>query len=294
MLAIALQLGVGSAAASPEIYHVCCGDWDANPANATTLGAINTVPLKDGAVAEIVWGTYGGHEYTWAKLIDAPVGDTIALYWEDNQNHATYQCGDSHGYDNATVWQGTNQTWTAGVPLTAPRSGDATAIAEGYYVWNSGGQQEYQSPRFTITPSQAPTPTPPPVPTPAPTPAPVPVPPIPAPTRHPSPSPRTHLLFARSRQSLYNGQSVRLFGRIGGSGRAGLLVELEALVTTPSRHWLTFAVTRTSTGGRFSYRYRFTATTGIQIYRLRARLPAQLGFPHRAVVSTPVRVRVVG
>jgi hypothetical protein len=285
VLACGLAFGGPRAEASPAVYHVWCGDWDANPANATTLGSISTVPLKDGAVAEIEWGAYDGHEYAWAQLVDAPVGDHIALYWVDNQNNATYQCGDSHGYNDATVWQGTHETWTAGVPLTAPRAGDAVASAEGYFVWNGSGNQEYQSPKFTIKPTRIP---PPPSPPPPPAPS-----PSPPPTSHKPPVVR--LLLHRSPASLVNGQTVRLFGRLRGlPSPAGVIVQLQALVTRPKRHWMTFGIATASSDGRFSYTYRFTRTTRIQVYRLRARIPSQLGFPYRAAASRPEPVRVTG
>jgi hypothetical protein len=73
---------------------------------------------------------------------------------------------------------------------------------------------------------------------------------------------------------------------------SGVSVELQALVRR--HHWLTFAVAYTSPGGKFSYRYKFTETTGLQVYSFRARVPSQTGFPFHAAKSGRVRVRVSG
>jgi hypothetical protein len=95
-----------------------------------------------------------------------------------------------------------------------------------------------------------------------------------------------------SPRSLRNGETVELEGRIGGRPLlARLLVELQA---RRGSGWQTFATTRAGRGGAFTYRYRFTRTVGTQVYRLRARVPAQPGYPYAAGGSRPVRVRVSG
>jgi hypothetical protein len=319
VVALGLLLCTGSAAASTDVYHVWCGDWDANPFNppATVVGGINTVPLKDGAIATLQWGNYLGHEYVWAKLVNAPVGDHLALWWEDNQNHARYQCGDSHGYDDATVWSNTSETWTGGVPITPPRSGDAVAVHEGYFVWNNQGQNEYPSPQFSLKPW--------PNPSPSPSPSPSPNPPPPGPSGPPSSGPPTvappppglgckpavdpaRLTLFRAPGKLHNGHRVHLWGRPPGlSVPAGIVVLLRAL-ENPHRHtWITFGAAITNQCGRFSYWYRFTRTTTrclpglasppgcrVRYYSLRALVPFQAGYVLGPVFSRPVVVGVIG
>jgi hypothetical protein len=93
-------------------------------------------------------------------------------------------------------------------------------------------------------------------------------------------------------RALRTGETVLLKGRIGGRPLlAGLLVELQA---RRGRGWQTFATTRAGRGGAFTYHYRFTRTVGTQVYRLRARVPAQPGYPYAAGGSRSVRVRVSG
>jgi hypothetical protein len=90
---------------------------------------------------------------------------------------------------------------------------------------------------------------------------------------------------------LGNGQTVVLRGRLGGSNRTrGLLVELQY---PRGRRWFTFATTRVRRAGRFRYGYRFTRTFRSRVYRLRARVPAQRGYPFATGASRPVRVQVV-
>ena len=84
--------GTASAAAdSFAVYPVWCGHWDPNPGSAPALETDTSMP--DNSVADITWGTIGGQTYVWARLTNAPTDDRIALAWEDNLNHAMYQCG---------------------------------------------------------------------------------------------------------------------------------------------------------------------------------------------------------
>ncbi len=134
--------------------------------------------------------------------------------------------------------------------------------------------------KFIIPVSTSPPPAPPPPP-------PAAAPPSRAPTR------RARLSLHRSRGFLRNGQKVRLRGRVTvASVSPGVVVELQAWVGR--HHWLTFGIAKTGAGGRFSYAYRFTRTTGVQVYLLRARLPNQAGYSARPAASRPVSVTVVG
>ena len=93
-------------------------------------------------------------------------------------------------------------------------------------------------------------------------------------------------------RSLRNGEATRFRGRLGqATGADGLIVELQY----PQRgRWQTFATVRVRPGGRFRYRYRFVRTFGSRTYRLRARVPAQRGYPFATGASPTVRVRVSG
>jgi hypothetical protein len=101
---------------------------------------------------------------------------------------------------------------------------------------------------------------------------------------------RAPVALRASRKSLHNGQTVMLRGRLRGA-RRGVLVELQA---QRGRRWQTFATTRAGKRGRFHYAYRFTRTVGVQRYRLRARVGAQLGSPFANGASKPVLLRVRG
>jgi len=91
-----------------------------------------------------------------------------------------------------------------------------------------------------------------------------------------------------------NGEEIVLRGQIPGRPlpAVGKLVQLQAY----SRgRWLTFATPRASAAsGRWSYRYRFTATRGTVRYRFRALIPQEAGFPYASGASRPVHVLVKG
>jgi hypothetical protein len=97
-----------------------------------------------------------------------------------------------------------------------------------------------------------------------------------------------------NRRRVVNGEDIVLRGRVRGGPlpTVGKLVQLQAY----SRgRWLTFATPRASRAtGRWSYRYRFTATRGTVRYRFRARIPQEAGFPYISGVSKSVRVLVRG
>lgn len=95
------------------------------------------------------------------------------------------------------------------------------------------------------------------------------------------------------RHTLRTGDTLALHGRIRG-GRippGGLLVLMEA---PRDGQWQPFGSIRTNAKGRFTFRYTFTRTRGVQSYRLRARVPSQTGYPFAAGAAHAVRVRVTG
>jgi hypothetical protein len=97
-----------------------------------------------------------------------------------------------------------------------------------------------------------------------------------------------------NRRRVVNGEDIVLRGRVRGGPlpAVGKLVQLQAY----SRgRWLTFATPRASREtGRWSYRYRFTATRGTVLYRFRVRIPQETGFPYISGTSRSVRVLVRG
>jgi hypothetical protein len=90
-----------------------------------------------------------------------------------------------------------------------------------------------------------------------------------------------------------NGESVRFHGRIK-TGRipgGGKIVELQVWIRGK---WRTFDTTRASRRGLWSYDYRFDGTRGNQLYRFRARVPRETGYPFATGRSGVVRVQVRG
>lgn len=94
-----------------------------------------------------------------------------------------------------------------------------------------------------------------------------------------------------SRSRLRNGGTVVLRGRLrhGPLPDRGVLVELQA---KRGRKWQTFGTTRTRTGGRYELRYRFTRTTGVQRYAMRALVPDQSAYPYARATSRPIALLV--
>jgi hypothetical protein len=90
-----------------------------------------------------------------------------------------------------------------------------------------------------------------------------------------------------------NGESVRLHGRIktGRIPATGKGVELQVWLRGK---WRTFDSTRAGRRGLWSYDYRFDGTRGTQIYRFRAKVPRETGYPFATGRSGVVRVRVHG
>jgi hypothetical protein len=124
-VAIVMLIPLSAWMSHPATAHAAsktwCQSWDPNPANATDKQLApfsQKVPNSDGSISEIDQGYYNGTLYYWANLSHAPVGDQIALIWTWTGNEKQYQCGDSHGSSVATVWSGSSDTWTAGVPAS--------------------------------------------------------------------------------------------------------------------------------------------------------------------------------
>jgi hypothetical protein len=96
-----------------------------------------------------------------------------------------------------------------------------------------------------------------------------------------------------SRHSLRNGDVVILRGNVARPiPPRGALVELQA---RRGAGWQTFGTTRArGPKARYKFRYRFTRTTGVQRYSLRARVPDQPAYPYAPGASRPVVVTVRG
>ena len=71
----------------------------------------------------------------------------------------------------------------------------------------------------------------------------------------------------------------------------GKLIDLQAFYRG---RWRTFAATRTDAQGRWSYDYRFEATSGLITYRFRARIRREAAYPYELGHSRVVRVTVRG
>jgi hypothetical protein len=96
-----------------------------------------------------------------------------------------------------------------------------------------------------------------------------------------------------SRSRVRNGQAVVFRGKVRGLPvpAAGKLVEVQVRFTD---RWQTFRTTRSDALGRWSSRYRFQRTRGVQRYRFRVRLPKEAGYPFETSVSHTLAVEVSG
>jgi len=110
-------------------------------------------------------------------------------------------------------------------------------------------------------------------------------------TRYVTLNVRSRTTISAGRRSYANGEVMRLRGKVrtGRIPTTGKLVELQAKIRG---RWRTFATTRTSRGGRWSYDYRFDGTRQRIIYRLKARIPREQGYPFVTGNSRVVRVAV--
>jgi Bacterial Ig-like domain len=93
------------------------------------------------------------------------------------------------------------------------------------------------------------------------------------------------------KKSLRNGQTVRFIGSIAGApANARKVVELQV---KKRNRWMTFDTTRLH-NGKFSAKYRFTATHRRTVYTFRVRVRQEAGFPFLTGVSKQVKVTVRG
>jgi hypothetical protein len=106
--------------------------------------------------------------------------------------------------------------------------------------------------------------------------------------------------FAHARPSLRlgpgtvkNGDSIRIWGTLPGPHARGQVVVLQASAAGSNR-WLTFRKATSRRGGRFQAFYRFDATPSRTVYKIRAVVPSQSGYPWVAGHSRPARVTVSG
>jgi hypothetical protein len=96
------------------------------------------------------------------------------------------------------------------------------------------------------------------------------------------------------RHVLHNGSVLRITGKLNGGPypHRGVVLNLQAI---RDGRWQGFANSfRTDSKGRFSFRYRFTRTLGVQRYRMRIRAYAQAGYPYITGFSKRMTIRVVG
>jgi hypothetical protein len=100
--------------------------------------------------------------------------------------------------------------------------------------------------------------------------------------------------FKLSRERVLNGRSVVFRGRVrsGPLPQGGKLVEIQ--VRQPSGEWTTFRTLRTDAYGRWALRYRFRLVRCHTTYRIRARIPAEAGYPFARGRTRGRRVTVRG
>jgi hypothetical protein len=104
--------------------------------------------------------------------------------------------------------------------------------------------------------------------------------------------PAISTIRARPRR-LLNGETVTLKGNVltRPLPPSGKLIEVQAFFRN---RWRTFSTTRAGTNGRWRFDYQFGGTRGRIHYRLRARLPAEGGYPFDTGYSPVARVVVTG
>jgi hypothetical protein len=88
-----------------------------------------------------------------------------------------------------------------------------------------------------------------------------------------------------------NGHAVTFVGHVRSLPvpAGGKLVELQVVL---SGHWQTFRTVRSGPSGAWRVRYRFRRSCGSLLYRFRARLPAESGYPFESGHTRGVGVRV--
>jgi hypothetical protein len=96
-----------------------------------------------------------------------------------------------------------------------------------------------------------------------------------------------------SRRYLLNGQTVAFAGRLVGRPvpDGGKLIDLQAFYRN---RWRTIATPRADQQGKWTFRYRFEATSGLVRYRFRARIRRETAYPYELGYSRVARVTVRG
>ena len=104
---------------------------------------------------------------------------------------------------------------------------------------------------------------------------------------------RSSTTFRTNKRFFHNGQTVKFSGALRSKPvpAGGVLIDLQAKAGT---RWITFKTTRTKRTGRWSSKYRFHATTGLQTYAFRVRVRQDSGYPYGISTSKAVKVRVRG
>ncbi|MEZ5077207.1 MAG: hypothetical protein R2725_07180 [Solirubrobacterales bacterium] len=90
-----------------------------------------------------------------------------------------------------------------------------------------------------------------------------------------------------------NGGEIKIRGSLPGRQAGGRVVVLQASALHSDR-WFTFRRATTNADGNFRARYRFDATSITTVYRIRAVVPRQRGYPWEAGNSKPALVEVRG
>jgi hypothetical protein len=100
--------------------------------------------------------------------------------------------------------------------------------------------------------------------------------------------------FAVKPNHVLNGESVWFSGRVRGRPlpAEGKLVELQWL--DPNGEWQTFRTIKTTDKGTWKYHYPFDNTCGEVVFRFRAFVPGEEGFPLEPGFSHEVKVKVRG
>jgi hypothetical protein len=93
------------------------------------------------------------------------------------------------------------------------------------------------------------------------------------------------------RAHLHNGEVARFRGKLPGPGAARRIVVLQARI---GKRWQAFKTARTGPDGRFRARYRFRSTTSRRLYRFRALVREQAGYPYARGTSPTRRIVVTG
>jgi hypothetical protein len=93
------------------------------------------------------------------------------------------------------------------------------------------------------------------------------------------------------RRRLANGHAATFLGRLPGPNADGRVVALQARA---GRKWRTFKQLRTKSDGGFRGKYRFTNTSGRQVYLFRILVKKQSGYPYEPGASRKRKVIVHG